>query len=131
MIFSINKRICFCHTDAGGIVYHSRYLDFCEETRLEYFLKNGITQKDLNDKYGLMFVLKGCEIEYLKPARAEDLITITIEHAEVNKLITTVYQNIYKNEELLVKCKINMVAINPQTFKLIRTLPDEVIKIIR
>lgn len=130
MIFSINKRVCFCHTDAGGIVYHSNYLDFCEEARLEYFLENNIAQKDLSSKYNLMFVLKKCEVEYLKPARAEDLITITIEHAETNKLLTTVYQNIYKDKELLVKCKIDMVAVNPYTFKVIRTLPNEVLKII-
>ena len=130
MIFSINKRACFCDTDAGGIVYHSKYLDFCEEARLEYFLKYNITQRDLWVKHNLMFVLKSCEVNYKTPARAEDLLTITIEKCEVNKLITTIYQNVYRGEELLVECKINLVAVQPITLKLVRRLPEEVLQII-
>lgn len=130
MIFSINKRVCFCDTDAGGIVYHSKYLDFCEEARLEYFLKHDITQKDLWVKHNLMFVLKGCEINYRMPAKAEDLLTISIEKCEINKLIMSIYQNVYRGEELLAECKINIVAVQPNTLKLVRRLPEEVLQII-
>ena len=130
MIFSIYKRVCFCDTDAGGIVYHSKYLDFCEEARLEYFLKHNITQRDLWIKHDMMFVLKGCEIHYKQPARAEDLLTISIEKSEIDKLLINVYQNIYRGNELITECKISMVAINHETLRPIRKLPDEVLQII-
>ena len=131
MIFNIKKRICFCHTDAGGIVYHSKYLDFCEEARLEYFLKHGLTQKYLAEKYHMMFVLKSCEINYKQPAKAEDLLTIGIENSIVNKLLIEVHQNIYRGDSLLVECKINLVVIDTETLHPLRKLPDEVLKLVQ
>lgn len=130
MIFNIKKRVCFCDTDAGGIVYHSKYLDFCEEARLEYFIENQITQDDLINKYNLMFVIRDCEVHYKKPAKLEDLLTVSIEDFKIDKLLITVYQNIYRDKELITECKISIVAVNPKNLRPIRELPQDIFKIV-
>lgn len=126
MLFSIKKRVCFCDTDAGGIMYHSKYLDFCEEARLEYFLHFNMTQKDLWIKHKLMFVLKKCEVNYKRSAKAEDLLTVSIENINIDKLLINMNQNIYRNDELLVETKISLVAVDIDSLKPIRKIPDEV-----
>lgn len=125
MIFEIKKRVCYCDTDAGGIVYHSKYLDFCEETRLEFFISQGYTQKQLMEEFGLIFVLKNCSVEYKSPAKLEDLLTITIEKMDLKGPAISLEQNIYFNEKLCASCSIKLVAIN-KDFKLFKKLPNKI-----
>lgn len=125
MIFEIKKRICFCDTDAGGIVYHSKYLDFCEEARLEFFISTGYSQKRLKEEFNLMFVLRSCEIEFHKPAKLEDLLKITIEEMIFKQPTILMKQNIYLNDTLLVSCKLKFVAVNNE-LKIVRKIPNEI-----
>ena len=82
-MFSIKRRVCFADTDAGGITYHSKYLDFCEQARLEFLIERGITQRILWHDYSMMMVLRSCDIKYLRPTHAEDLLTVTVEDVVV------------------------------------------------
>lgn len=123
MTFEIKKRVCFCDTDAGGIMYHSKYLDYCEEARLEYFIKFGCTQKILKEKYDIIFVLKHCEIEYKYPARAEDMLRVTIDEINIKGPILYLKQNVYLDKVLCASCNLKLVAINGD-FKPVRKMPD-------
>lgn len=125
MIFEIKKRVCYCDTDAGGIVYHSKYLDFCEEARLEFFISQGYTQKQLMEEFNLAFVLKSCNVEYKSPAKLEDLLTITIEKMDVKGPSILLEQNVYCGNRLCVLCNIKLVAIN-KDFKIFKNLPNKV-----
>ena len=127
-MFKINKRVIFADTDAGGIVYHSKYLDFCEEARMEFLLKNKLNQNYLLEKYNLMFVVKNCSINYIKPAKLEDLLEINIDSIMVDKLTITFNHSISKNGNILVQCIVNILAIN-KDFKIIRKIPDEILNI--
>lgn len=127
-MFKIDKRVIFADTDAGGIVYHSKYLDFCEEARMEFLLKNNLNQSQLLKKYNLMFIVKSCNINYIKPAKLEDLLKITIDNIVVDKLTIIFNHSIYRNNDILVKCNVNILAIN-KDFKIIRKIPDEILNI--
>lgn len=126
-MFKIKKRVIFADTDAGGVVYHSKYLDFCEEARLEFLIQNGFTQKTLMEE-NIIFVATGCEVKYIKPAKVEDLLEIRIDKVIVNKLKIEFYENIYRENELITECKIDIVAVN-KDFKLVRKLPDDLLKV--
>ena len=55
--FSVNFRVYYEDTDAGGIVYHSNYLKFCERARTEWLRAMGMSQnKMLEDKEGFVIV---------------------------------------------------------------------------
>ncbi|MDR1425469.1 MAG: acyl-CoA thioesterase [Rickettsiales bacterium] len=125
MIFKIAKRVCFRDTDAGGVVYYSRYLDFCEEARLEFLLSLGIAQSTLLREQEVMFVVRNCNVKYLRPARLEDIVTITIENISIAIPTIKMTHNIYSQQQLrLVVCDIDLVAISAQGRPL-RKLPDE------
>ncbi|MEO1924091.1 MAG: hotdog domain-containing protein, partial [Nautiliaceae bacterium] len=59
----MQKRIYYNHTDAGGIVYHSNYITFCEQARSEYFFKHKIFFE--NEGY----MVKELTAKYIKPAK--------------------------------------------------------------
>mgnify|MGYP001071254383 CR=1 FL=1 len=125
MIFEIKKRVCFSDTDAAGIVYHSKYLDFCEESRLEFFISTGYTQKRLKEEFNLIFVLKNCDVEFHKPAKVEDLLRVTIEEMILKQPVISMKQNVYLDNTLLVSCNLKLVALN-NDFKIVRRLPNEI-----
>ena len=58
--FDFNVRVYYDSTDAGGVVYHSRYLDFCERARTEFLRSRGIIQSKLLAESGIGFVVKKC-----------------------------------------------------------------------
>lgn len=127
-MFSIKRRVCFADTDAGGITYHSKYLDFCEQARLEFLIERGITQRKLWSNYNMMMVLRSCYVEYLKPTHAEDLLTITVEDIVIKGPIIKIKQNIYDiDNSLTTKCDIELVAVEFNTMKLIRKIDDKLL----
>ncbi|GHU28297.1 tol-pal system-associated acyl-CoA thioesterase [Bacilli bacterium] len=125
MLFQIEKRVCFCDTDAGGVVYHSKYLDFCEEARLEFMLSLGISQTTLKNDYGLMFVVKNCHINYIHSAKLENLLRVTVENAELKAPLMKISHLIYNGENTpIAQCELDLVVVNSQG-KLLRRLPEE------
>ena len=127
-MFSINRRVCFADTDAAGITYHSKYLDFCEQARLEFLIERGITQKKLWADYNMMLVLRLCNIEYIRPTHAEDLLTVTIESLNIKEPIIYIKQNIYLDNKITTKCNLELVAVEFGTMKLIRRINKELLE---
>ena len=70
-------RVYFEDTDAGGIVYHARYLAFAERARTEAPRVAGVPHSELVDGYGLIFVVRRAEMDYLRPARLDDEVVVT------------------------------------------------------
>lgn len=127
-MFSIKRRVCFADTDAGGITYHSKYLDFCEQARLEFLIDRGITQRKLWHDYNMMIVLRSCDVKYLKPTHAEDLLTVTVENIVIKGPIIKIKQNIYNDkDDLTTECNIELVTVEFGTMKLIRKIDDKLV----
>ena len=74
---TLTLRVYYEDTDAGGLVYHARYLAFAERARTELLRGLGLTHAELHDHYGLIFVVRRAEVDYQRPARLDDLLTVT------------------------------------------------------
>ncbi len=70
------QRVYYEHTDAGGIVYHGTYLRFADRGRTELIRALGFENSWLQSEHGIALVVRRCEMEFLKPARLDDLLTI-------------------------------------------------------
>ena len=71
-------RVYYEDTDAGGIVYHARYLAFAERARTEALREAGVPHSELVAGHGLSFVVRRAEVGYLRPARLdEELVVVT------------------------------------------------------
>jgi acyl-CoA thioester hydrolase len=63
-------------TDAAGIVYHAAYLEFAERARTEMLRCLGLDHASLRDRFGLVFAVRRCAIDYRAPARLDDLLEL-------------------------------------------------------
>jgi acyl-CoA thioester hydrolase len=72
-------RVYYEDTDAGGVVYHASYLRFAERSRTEALRDLGIPHAALLARFSLMFMVRRVEVDYLRPARIDDLLSIDTE----------------------------------------------------
>jgi acyl-CoA thioester hydrolase len=70
-------RIYYADTDAGGVVYHANYLTFAEHARTECLRARGIPHALMTAEHDCLFMVRRVELEYLRPARLDDMLTIT------------------------------------------------------
>jgi acyl-CoA thioester hydrolase len=121
--FYIKRKVYYYHTDAGGVVYYAKYLEFLEEGRVEYLLKKGIDVI----KYaagGVIFPVTRAEIDYKRPARHGDEIAIFTSIEKMGAASIRFTQEIKKDNDTLVIAKIILACIGTD-FK-VRPIPDEI-----
>ena len=70
-VYRLKLRVYYEDTDAGGIVYHARYLAFAERARAEALRDAGVPHDQLVTQFGLIFVVRRVEIDYLRPVRLD------------------------------------------------------------
>ncbi len=79
--FVWQARVYWEDTDAGGIVYYANYLRFLERARTEWLRARGISQLALASDPGVVFSVVALEARYRRPARLDDLLSISCEPA--------------------------------------------------
>ncbi|MDD5680802.1 MAG: thioesterase family protein [Candidatus Omnitrophica bacterium] len=121
--FYIKRKVYYHHTDAGGVVYYSRYLEFLEEGRSEYLLKQGIDVVKYAEG-GVIFPVVRIEVDYKRPARYGDVISIFIRIEKVGNASIQFAQEIKKDDVILVISKATLACIG-KDFK-VRPIPDEI-----
>lgn len=75
--FSIDVRVYWEDTDAGGVVYYANYLKFFERARTEWLRSHGIDQQAVAREQGLLFVVSRADVRYCSPARLDDALRIS------------------------------------------------------
>lgn len=120
--FSIDTRIYYEDTDSGGVVYHANYLKYMERARTEWLRNLGFEQDQMINELQTIFAVRSAHIEYLKPARFNDLLQVTASIKECKRSFFIFFQQIYKKlkngqTELLIEGTIKVVAINTKNFK--------------
>ncbi len=74
--YRLSLRVYFEDTDAGGVMYHARYLAFAERARTEALREAGVPHAELVRDHGLFFVVRRAQMDYLRPARLDDLVEV-------------------------------------------------------
>ncbi|MBR5129718.1 MAG: tol-pal system-associated acyl-CoA thioesterase [Alphaproteobacteria bacterium] len=123
MKHTMDLRIYYQDTDAGGIVYHSNYLDYAERARSEFLRDVGLPVNDLLER-DVAFVIKKAEINYKSPARLEDLLTVHTSIGEIRGASMVMNQTIKRGDMELVDIVLQAVFVNPKTMSPIRIPVD-------
>ena len=110
--FKYNLKIYYEDTDAGGVVYYANYLKFLERARSEAIYELGFSNTGLKNDFGILIIVKSCNIEYNKPVIFEDNITIESIITEITQTSFIMKQNIKKDEELMASAEIRLVSVN-------------------
>jgi len=107
-------KVYYEDTDSGGVVYYANYLKFLERARTELIHSLDLTNKKILQSFNILLVVKSCEIEYVKPAYLEDVLTVQTNLEKLSKVQMHLSQSIYRDKEILVKAKIRIAFVNRQ-----------------
>lgn len=117
MLNKFSYRVYYEDTDAGGVVYYANYLKFFERARTDLLRSLGIDQSQLLQEKQCCFVVRKCEIEYIKPAKLDDLIDVDVKISKLNGPRIVMDQTISKNNEPLSKLKVDIIFVNSENFR--------------
>lgn len=109
--FMHTQRVYWEDTDAGGIVYYANYLKFLERARTEWLRAHGFDQHELARSEGLAFVVRAVSVDFLRPARLDDLILVRIEHVEAGASVVRLRQSIERSGERIVSADVKLACV--------------------
>jgi len=123
--FKIPTRVYYEDTDAGGVVYYANYLKFLERCRTEWLRDIGHDQADLLRDEGIAFVVRSVSLEYLKPARLDEMLSVSLEVEKITRSQIFFRQHIRRVNaamldgwDELVSGKVQIVCVNSALMKI-------------
>lgn len=128
---AMDIRIYYEDTDAGGVVYHASYLKFAERGRTEFLRNLGHQNSELTDEYGIIFVVRHIEIDYLLPGFLDDLLTMQTTIKELKNSSFVMHQVLSRKNteegeaEKICDMRVALVCIDNKGFRPVR-LPGPV-----
>ena len=105
-------RVYYEDTDFSGFVYHASYLRFMERGRTELLRGLAGDQSELHrEADGLVFVVRRMVIDYLKPARMDDALTILTRTHELRGASMHLHQEVLRGDDLLVRAAVVVACV--------------------
>ena len=106
-------RVYYEDTDAGGVVYHATYLRFAERARTEALREAGIPHSELLNRFALMFVVRHIEVDYVRPARLDNLLVVVTEPLVVGGATVTLRQDVRGPEGSCAALTVRLACVRP------------------
>lgn len=109
-------RIYYEDTDFSGVVYHASYVRFMERGRTDYLRLIGVNHRDLFEQTaaeapGFAFVVRSMQIEFLKPARMDDVLEIVTAPQDVRGASIALHQRVMRDGERLVEARVKVAFV--------------------
>ncbi len=111
--FAVHTRVAFSDTDAQGVVYYGRYLPYFDLARTEYHRNLGRLEVDRSE-----FVMRASAVEYLAPARFDDLLEVFVRVEGIGRTSVTYLYAAHgvgegAGDALLVTASQTLVLVDP------------------
>ena len=112
----ISIRVYYEDTDFSGVVYHASYLRFMERGRTELLRDLGVHQQAIHAGESeahapFAFVVRAMNIEFLKPARMDDMLTVETAAREVKGASAALAQRVLRGAEILVTADVRVACV--------------------
>lgn len=110
-------RVYYEDTDFTGIVYHANYLRFMERGRTNYLRLLGADQHALfaeaqSEAPGFSFVVRAMQLDYLKPARMDDVLEIVTSPHDIKGASITLHQEVRRGGDVLVEAQVKVAFVS-------------------
>jgi acyl-CoA thioester hydrolase len=125
--FSWPVRVYYEDTDNGGVVYYANYLKFMERARTEWLRARGVEQDLVAQQVGVIFAVRSAQLDYLKPARFNQLLSVSVKVVDAGKASLTFDQAVMlttnegddgvESGELLCQGRIKIACLDVNSFK--------------
>ncbi len=129
-LFQWDVRVYYEDTDSGGVVYYANYLRFMERARTEWMRSLGFEQDRLLAEQGLLFAVRSASIDYLRPARFNDRLTVTVDLRRRGRASLTFEQAVLRQGDSAVPlCTgvMKIACLEAATFRP-QPIPDTILK---
>ncbi len=115
---SFRYRVYWEDTDAGGVVYHARYLAFFERARSDWLLGLGFPQTEMRERDNRLFAVSRMDIEFLMPARLEDELEVTVDVEQFRAASVIFGQRMYHVDgRELARASVRAACLAADTFR--------------
>lgn len=105
-------RVYYEDTDAAGVVYYANYLKFAERARSELLYAHGLDQIRIRDEQDVVFAVRACNADYMRPARLGDEIAVETTVEKIGGASIVLRQAIVKDGVNLVVMQITLVCMH-------------------
>ena len=102
--------VAFADTDAGGVVYHSKYLEIAERARALWLEECGSSNAGLWDS-GVVFAVRSINVRFRAPARLSDRITVTTTLRAIGGASLDICQEIHRGDTRLTELDVELVCL--------------------
>lgn len=126
-LFEWPARVYFEDTDAGGIVYHARYLYFLERARTEWLRNLGFNQSELKTQ-DVVFVIRDMQIKWQSPAKLDDELLISVQVDKIKKASMIMTQTIMSGDVTNVSATVTIACLQGSTMKPM-AIPQQISKV--
>ncbi len=120
---TLDIRVYYEDTDAGGVVYHANYIAYGERARAEFLRHIGHQSSDLAKDLGVTFVVKHIEVEYHQPAFLDDLLCVHTTITSLKNSSFTMHHAVKKDGAVITDLNVVLVCVDANTLKPVR-IPD-------
>ncbi|NBD95548.1 MAG: tol-pal system-associated acyl-CoA thioesterase [Gammaproteobacteria bacterium] len=112
-------RVYWEDTDAGGVVYHARYLHFFERARSDWLLSLGFPQLELRNRANRVFAVSRMDTRFIAPARLEDELEVSVTVEQLRAASVHFAQSIHRaaDRQLLATAAVRAVCLAADTFR--------------
>lgn len=112
-------RVYYEDTDAGGVVFYANYLKFMERARTEWLRSLGFEQDRLRDESGVIFAVRAVNIDYLRPARFNDAVTVVTRVVRRGGASLSFEQAVHRiaTDEVLCSALVKIVSLDSASFR--------------
>jgi len=115
--FTWPVRVYWEDTDAGGVVYYANYLKFLERARTEWLSQLGLEQDQIAREFGVVFVVRRVEADYIKPARFNQRLTVHCELATLNRVSLSMKQQVLCGAQVLLTAHVKLACVDQVNFR--------------
>ena len=105
-------RVYYEDTDAAGIVYYANYLKYAERARTEMLRDLGNENARLMKTEGLAFAVRRCEVDFFKPARLDDLLSVETRLIDIGGASVVADQRVKRDNAELVRMELNLPCLS-------------------
>src|ERR1017187_5781569 len=111
--YDFEFRVAYADTDRMGVVYYANYLDLFERGRTEFMRSLGLRYRDLEEKQRLFMPAMETHVQYLAPARYDEMIKVRTFLSELGHAHLTFGSEIYdESGKLMAKGWVKLAVVN-------------------
>ncbi len=115
--FSWPVRVYYEDTDAGGVVFYANYLRFYERARTEMLRALGHEQDDLITNAGIIFVVRSVKVDYLSPARFNELLQVSADITIIKPASLVFEQAVTRDGDVLNKATVRIACLDVDSMR--------------